>query len=65
MCGNGSAAITYFARTLGLIAKKASFEINHNIYRSSIDGLTVTGNVQPLTSGTLASISDCTGVTYR
>jgi hypothetical protein len=27
-----------------------------------IDGLTVTGNVQPLTSGTLASITDCTGV---
>jgi hypothetical protein len=30
-----------------------------------IDGLTVIGNVQPLTSGVLASISDCTGVTYR
>jgi hypothetical protein len=29
-----------------------------------IDGLTVTGNVQPLTSGSLASITDCTGVTY-
>ena len=29
-----------------------------------VDGLTVTGNVQPLTSGQLASISDCTGVTY-
>jgi hypothetical protein len=29
-----------------------------------IDGLTVTGNVQPLTSGSLASIVDCTGVTY-
>jgi hypothetical protein len=30
-----------------------------------IDGLTVTGNVQPLTSGSLASISDSTGVVYR
>jgi len=27
-----------------------------------IDGLTVTGNVQPLTSGSLAAISDCTNV---
>jgi hypothetical protein len=30
-----------------------------------IDGLTVFGNTQPLTSGTLASITDCTGVNYR
>jgi hypothetical protein len=30
-----------------------------------IDGLTVTGNVQPLSSGDLASITDSTGVTYR
>jgi Right handed beta helix region len=29
-----------------------------------VDGLTVTGNVQPLTSGDLASITDSTGVTY-
>ena len=29
-----------------------------------VDGLTVTGNVQPLSSGVLASITDCTGVTY-
>jgi hypothetical protein len=29
-----------------------------------IDGLTVTGNVQPLSSGALASITDSTGVTY-
>ncbi|MGZ8528177.1 MAG: CBM96 family carbohydrate-binding protein [Candidatus Limnocylindrales bacterium] len=29
-----------------------------------VDGLTVTGNVQPLSSGSLASIVDCTGVTY-
>ena len=27
-----------------------------------IDGLTVTGNTQPLSSGSLASISDCTAV---
>jgi hypothetical protein len=27
-----------------------------------IDGLTVSGNVQPLTSGAIASITDCTGV---
>jgi len=30
-----------------------------------IDGLVVTGNSQPLSSGSLASISDCTGVTYK
>ena len=29
-----------------------------------VDGLTVTGNVQPLNSGVLASITDSTGVTY-
>jgi hypothetical protein len=29
-----------------------------------VDGLTVTGNVQPLSSGSLATITDCTGVTY-
>ena len=29
-----------------------------------IDGLTVTGNVEPLTSGALASITSSTGVTY-
>jgi hypothetical protein len=30
-----------------------------------VDGLTLTGNVQPLTTGVLASITDCTGVTTR
>jgi hypothetical protein len=30
-----------------------------------IDGLTITGNVQPLTSGQLASIVDSTNVTYQ
>jgi hypothetical protein len=35
------------------------------MYLSHIDGLTVTGNVQPLTSGVFAQISDCTGVTYQ
>jgi len=30
-----------------------------------IDGLTVTGNVQPLGSGTLASITDSTNVIYQ
>ncbi|MEA2538591.1 MAG: hypothetical protein QOF11_2825 [Chloroflexota bacterium] len=29
-----------------------------------VDGLTVMGNVQPLSSGALASITDCTAVTY-
>jgi hypothetical protein len=28
-----------------------------------VDGLTLTGNLQPLTRGVLASITDCTGVT--
>ena len=35
------------------------------LYLAHIDGLTVTGNVQPLTSGVLASITDCTGVTSQ
>jgi hypothetical protein len=35
------------------------------MYFSHIDGLTVTGNVQPLTSGVFAQIADCTGVTYQ
>jgi hypothetical protein len=30
-----------------------------------IDGLTITGNTQPLSSGSLASITDSTGVTYH
>jgi hypothetical protein len=30
-----------------------------------VDGLTVAGNTQPLTTGVLASITDCTGVTTR
>jgi hypothetical protein len=30
-----------------------------------VDGLTVSGNVQPLSSGVLASIDDSTGVTYN
>ena len=34
------------------------------LYFAHVDGLTVTGNVQPLTSGVLASITDCTGVAY-
>jgi Right handed beta helix region len=35
------------------------------LFFSNIDGLTVTGNVQALTSGVLASISDSTNVIYR
>jgi hypothetical protein len=34
------------------------------LYFAHVDGLTVTGDVQALTSGALASITDCTGVTY-
>ena len=34
------------------------------LYFDGIDGLTVTGNVQPLTGGSVASISSSTGVTY-
>ena len=30
-----------------------------------VDGLTITGNVQPLRSGAQASISDSTKVTYK
>ena len=35
------------------------------LHFAHIDGLTVTGNVQPMTSGVLASITDSTGVTYH
>jgi hypothetical protein len=35
------------------------------LFFGHIDGLTVTGNRQPLSSGALASISDSTNVTYR
>ena len=35
------------------------------LYFAHIDGLTVTGNSQPLSSGKLASIRDSTSVTYR
>ena len=34
------------------------------LHLSNIDGLTVTGNVQPLSSGVLASITASTAVTY-
>lgn len=34
------------------------------LYFDKVDGLTITGNTQPLTSGTLASITSSTGVTY-
>jgi hypothetical protein len=34
------------------------------LYFDGIDGLTITGNVQPLTAGSVASISSSTGVTY-
>jgi len=35
------------------------------LYFSHIDGLTVTGNTQPLTSGSMARFYDCSAVTYR
>jgi hypothetical protein len=34
------------------------------LYFAHIDGLTVTGNVQRISSGVLASITDCTGTVY-
>jgi hypothetical protein len=35
------------------------------LYFDGIDGLTITGNVQPMSSGSLAAISSSTGVTYQ
>jgi hypothetical protein len=35
------------------------------LYFEHVDGLTVSGNVQPLTSGSLASVSDSTNVTLK
>jgi len=54
----GTARITRisFTNNKGTVAAGPVF---HFAY---VDGLTVTGNVQPLTSGVLASITDCTGV---
>jgi len=42
MCGNGSRAISWFARELGIVTSRACFEINHHIYHSVIDGSRVT-----------------------
>jgi hypothetical protein len=51
-------AIVFTTNTSGVPASGPVLHFAH------VDGLTVTGNVQPLSSGVLASISDCTGVTY-
>jgi hypothetical protein len=34
------------------------------IYFANVDGVTVTGNTQPLVSGSQAGFTSCTGVTY-
>jgi hypothetical protein len=34
------------------------------LYFAHVDGLTIAGNTQPLSSGTLVSVSDCTNVSY-
>ncbi len=57
------------------LARRQNITFTNNVSRvpaagpvlrfAHIDGLTVTGNVQELTSGALARIVDCTRVTYR
>jgi diaminopimelate epimerase len=47
MCGNGSRAITYFARALGLIGNRANFEIHGHIYHATIEGRKVTTEFIP------------------
>jgi len=34
------------------------------LYFANVDGVTVTGNRQPLVSGSQAQFSNCTGVVY-
>jgi hypothetical protein len=56
------------------VARRASIVFANNIstvpatgpvlHFAHVDYLTVTGNVQPLSSGDLANITDCTGATY-
>jgi hypothetical protein len=53
-------------RNIAVTDNRSSMAVAGSVLRfAHIDGLIVTGNVQPLTSGALASITDCTGVTYR
>ena len=60
VCGTGGAAriqrLTVTGNTGSVAAPGPILRFAH------IDGLTVRGNVQPLSSGVLASITDCTGV---
>ncbi len=66
----GSPLTTYVT-----IARRANITFTDNVSSATavgpvlafahIDGLTVAGNVQPLSSGSLASITDSTGVTYQ
>jgi hypothetical protein len=50
--------VTFTNNTSSVTARGPVLQFAH------IDGLTVTGNTQPLSSGQLASITDCTNVTY-
>ena len=59
---------------VGLNTRRTNFVVTDNTSRvtaagpilrfAHVDGLIATGNDQPLSSGSLASIVDCTGVTY-
>jgi len=47
MCGNGTRAIVYFARKLGLIGDETRFEINNRLYGAHIDGAVITTEFNP------------------
>jgi len=47
MCGNGSRAIAWFARRLGLGSKNLSFEISGRLYQARVEGLQVTTRMLP------------------
>ncbi len=47
MCGNGSRAVAYFAKTLALGSASLNFEIGGQIYRARIDKRTVTTEFLP------------------
>jgi Right handed beta helix region len=54
-----------FTNNTGLAAQPVKQGEPGMLTFAHIDGLTVTGNVQPLSSGTLLSITDCTSVVHQ
>lgn len=72
--GYDGAVLGLNIKVLGERGPRSNFTITNNtakttargpiMYLSQVDGVTVTGNTQPLSSGSLASFPSSTGVTY-